>query len=276
MSPISHDFASPSEGGWLRQGLSDMKAGLAHWRFAYLLGIGEIRRRYSRSRLGQFWLTLSTAVMVCSMALVWSHLWKSPMGQLMPYIIISLILWSFVSGALTEAPDVFVAYAPIMQNQGIAFSTFVLALILKHLAIFAHNLPIILPALLIAGRVPGIEALESMIGLFFLVIFLGGLSCTVAILSLRFRDLRHIVQNVITALFFVTPILWTPEQIDEKLRPFVHLNPLYSHFALVVRPLLGLPVGATEWWVAIGSAAAAALLALVLLGWSKRHLIYWI
>lgn len=82
------------------------------------MGVGEIRRRYARSRLGQFWVTLSTAFALGALSLVWSALWRMPMADLLPFITVSMIAWTFISGMLTEAPTVFVSAAPIVHNQG--------------------------------------------------------------------------------------------------------------------------------------------------------------
>jgi hypothetical protein len=65
-------------------GFLELKSGLRYWRLSHLIGLGKIRRRYARSRLGQFWLTLSTAIMVVALGVVWSTLWKVDIRDLMP------------------------------------------------------------------------------------------------------------------------------------------------------------------------------------------------
>src|SRR5665213_1368580 len=107
-----HPRASVARSGWFLQGVKNLVNGLTHWRLSYLIGMGEIRRRYARSRLGQFWLTLSTAIMVGMLGVVWSILWKVPLEHLMPFIAISLILWTLINGVLAEAPTGFVSTGP--------------------------------------------------------------------------------------------------------------------------------------------------------------------
>ena len=53
-------------------GACDIAEGLRNWRIWHLMGTSELRRRYARSRLGQFWLTLSTAITVVTLGAVWS------------------------------------------------------------------------------------------------------------------------------------------------------------------------------------------------------------
>src|SRR4029077_11802271 len=38
---------------------ADLARGVSRWRLWLLLGLNDIRQRYQRSRVGQFWITLS-------------------------------------------------------------------------------------------------------------------------------------------------------------------------------------------------------------------------
>ena len=71
---FGHEQSGPSH---LRRecrnaGLEELVDGLHNWRVWHLLGLNELRHRYARSRFGQLWLTLSTAVMIGVLAIVWS------------------------------------------------------------------------------------------------------------------------------------------------------------------------------------------------------------
>ena len=46
-----------------RAGLTDIFDGLISWRTWWMLAWNDVRRRYRRSAVGQFWLTLSMAIM---------------------------------------------------------------------------------------------------------------------------------------------------------------------------------------------------------------------
>src|SRR5215470_7890753 len=88
-------------------GIADLVSGIDNWRLSHLMGLGEIRRRYARSRIGQFWLTISMGIMIAALGFVWSMLWKTPVADLMPFVAVSLTIWTAISGALTEAATTF-------------------------------------------------------------------------------------------------------------------------------------------------------------------------
>jgi ABC-type polysaccharide/polyol phosphate export permease len=42
----------------------DLKKGAFSWRIWYTLAISDIRMRHSRSKIGQFWITISTGIFI--------------------------------------------------------------------------------------------------------------------------------------------------------------------------------------------------------------------
>jgi ABC-type polysaccharide/polyol phosphate export permease len=225
--------------GLFMLGIADLMRGIGNWRLCHLMGLGEIRRRYARSRIGQFWLTISTAIVVAALGLVWSTLWKQPVADLMPFVAISLIVWTIITGTLSEAATVFASTGPIFLNQGMTFSTAIYSLVYRHLLIFLHNVPIIVIAILLFSVPAGGISVVALLGFGLLVLALVWTSYLVAIACVRFRDLTQVVQNGLMIAFFVTPILWKPDQIPPDKHYLLFLNPFAALLAVVREPLLG-------------------------------------
>src|ERR1700712_2484587 len=59
----------------------DLVDGLAQWRLACTLGWLDIKLRYRGSALGPLWLTLSSAVMVGSMGMIYGTLFGAVLSQ---------------------------------------------------------------------------------------------------------------------------------------------------------------------------------------------------
>jgi ABC-type polysaccharide/polyol phosphate export permease len=261
---------------WFTEGLLDLRSGLDYWRLSHLIGLGEIRRRYARSRIGQFWLTLSTAIMVVALGLVWSTLWKVQLHDLMPFIAISLILWNLITGVLGEASTIFVATGPMFLNQGMSFSTAVYGLIYKHVLIFLHNVPIIAVTMIVFIVPLGSVSLLAVPGLLCLLLSLLWLGYIIAIACVRYRDLTQAVQSSLLIAFLITPVLWTPDQLGADKRELVTLNPLADLLAVVREPFLGRAPSVSEWIGAVGFSFGGFLIALPLIGLCRRRIIYWI
>ena len=268
--------ASPSLGSMAVGGIAELLEGLRHWRLCHMMGLAEIRRRYARSRVGQFWFTISTGVLVLGLGVVWAALWRTQVSDLLPFLATSLVLWLCLSGAIGEATTVLAASGPLFLNQGMSFATAVLGLVYRHLIILAHNVPIILLTMLAFPPTLGPASLLVVPGLVCLVLSLVWLCYVVALVCVRFRDLVHLVQNGLTMAFFVTPVLWKPEQLPPDAALWMRFNPFAALIAVVREPLLGKVPTVWDWLGAVVVAVGGFALALPLIGYSRRRAIYWI
>src|SRR4051794_30344135 len=77
--------------------LADLGTGFARWRLPAALARLDIKNRYRGSVLGPFWLTLSTAVMVVALGLLYSSLFKLPLAGYLPFLAVSLIVWNMIA-----------------------------------------------------------------------------------------------------------------------------------------------------------------------------------
>jgi len=55
----------------------------------------------------------------------------------------------------------------------------------------------------------------------------------------RFRDVPPIVGSIVQMAFFVTPVIWKPEQVGPSRQGLLALNPFYALLDMVRAPLLG-------------------------------------
>ena len=115
-----------------RSGIADIFEGHAQWRLWYLIGSSEMRRRYARSKLGQLWIMLTSAIAISTIGFVWSYLWAQPVREILPYVAIGLVVWQLISGLLVEATTLLPANSRYFHNQYMPASTIVFALAFRH------------------------------------------------------------------------------------------------------------------------------------------------
>jgi len=276
MNDASKTAEQQSSRGLFMLGIDDLMSGISNWRVSHLMGLGEIRRRYARSRIGQFWLTISTAIMVAALGLVWSSLWKMHVADLLPFVAVSLTLWTVISGTLSEATTAFVSTGSMFLNQGMSFSTAIYAIVYRHLVILLHNLPIIVIAVLLFPVPTGRTCLVALPGFGLLVLAMVWTSYLAGIACVRFRDLAQVVQNVLMIAFFITPVLWKPDQIPADQNYLLFLNPFAALLAVVREPLLGELPTICDWTAAAAFSIGGFILALPVIGYCQRRIIYWI
>lgn len=271
----------PPPAGWslaraLADGWTECAAGLANWRIAHLDGTAILRRRYARSALGQFWLTLSTGASIAALGAVWTVLWKQPAQEIFPYIAVSMVLWSFVSGLVTEGASAFVNQSHALSNQGLAVSTFIYSLLYKAVLVLAHDAVIIAVVLAIFRPAIGLDAWRF-IPAFALTLVAGFcVAYLAAMLCARYRDVILLATTVMQLMFYVTPVLWRADFLPAQYAWIIQANPFTAFLSILRDPLLGQPSAPQAWWYALAASGALLLATLIAAGTVRRRLIYWI
>lgn len=278
-SPLAGRVATSDRPGILnlaRRGIADLQEGMTNWRILHLIGAGELRRRYSRSRLGQFWLTLSMGFTVAIIGVVWSALFHIPAREMVPYLTVSLIGWHFISGMVAESCTVFSTNGHLLLSQRLACSTVVYASVYRNFLILLHNLAIVPVIFLIFGVPLTWQIFLLVPGILLVALNAVWLSYVVGACCARFRDLPNAVNSLMQLAFYVTPVLWRPSLLGEEHQWLLRINPFASLLAIMRGPLMGEPFSPFDWMLSIAIAAAGLTLSLLFIGRYRKQLLFWV
>src|SRR4051812_47682455 len=100
----------------------DIADGMRLIRLSLMLGWQDIVQRYRRSLLGPLWLTLSTAVTVGALGLVYASLFRLPLERYLPYLAIGLVTWTFISSLVIEGCNSFIAVESTIKQIRMPFT----------------------------------------------------------------------------------------------------------------------------------------------------------
>jgi ABC-type polysaccharide/polyol phosphate export permease len=253
----------------------ELMGGLYNWRVWHLLGVSELRNRYTRSRFGQGWLVLSTGAMIGALASLWSLLWNTQLHELMPFIGVSIIIWNFLSQNLSDCTSVFLLHSNFYRNQRMNFSVSIYSVIYKNTLILAHNIAVIV-VLILAFDVPvNWWSFQIVPALMLTWITMAWLGYVVAMVCVRYRDIIQLITTWLMVLFFITPIMWKPDFLPPRYQFIVDWNPLAQFLELLRAPFLGGPVSAHTWGTTIAIALGGGILSLPVIGRYQRRVIFW-
>lgn len=240
-----------------------------------LLGWLEIRQRYARSRIGPFWLTISTGVMITSIGLVYGTLFGQKMGDYLPFLAVSIIFWTMFSQIVTEGTLAYISSATYIRQIATPRTVFILQAIWRNIIIFAHNLVIIVVMLAIFG-IKDYRTLPLFVpGFLLFLLNASWIAMVVALVSARFRDLPQIIAAMIQVAFYVTPIIYKPNSLT-RFKWVVELNPLTYMMNLVRDPLIGAFPTELTWMVGVGMAIVGWSFALFVTGRYTKRIPYWV
>jgi lipopolysaccharide transport system permease protein len=255
---------------------SDLQRGFAGWRVWLLLGINDVRQRYRRSLIGQFWITITMLVTIAALGIVYSYLFRMSIRDYLPSLTMGLVVWGLISALITDACTVFTVAEPYLRHVPMPKSVFVHRMIVRNLLTFAHNVTIV-PLLYVTFRLwPGWPILLAPVGLAILTANGVWIGLLVGTLCARFRDLPQIVGSALQVAFFVTPVMWKQEQLPPDAAWIVDLNPLANILRLVRDPLLGTVPHASAYVTGIAIMLAGFGVTLPLFARFRGRIVYWL
>ena len=255
--------------------LEDIHRGARNWRAWGLLAWFEIKHSYRGSVLGPFWITITMGVFVFAVGLLYSQVFGAATDEYLPWLACGFVIWTLIAGLINDGARVYVSSTSFSTEMRLPYSFFSLKLAAKHLITFLHHIVVIVAVAIIFGLPIGAEIVLVLPGIA-IILFCGVcVSVVLGLISVRFRDIPNIVASLVQVSFFLTPIIWQPAQVQDRL--FVVLwNPFYHFLELVRAPLLGSAPTALNYAVSLTCALVATGLALVLFARYRNRIPYWI
>jgi len=266
------NLALPDVGMLARRDLID---GVSRWWLWLSMAMQDIRHRYRGSVLGPFWLTISMAVMILTLGVLYSTLFKMDIRDYLPFLCLGLLVWNFISVSITDGCNSFVAAESIIRQIRMPFTVHICRAICRNVIIFAHNAVVFLLVALYFDLSLTSYSLLAVPGFVVLIINAFWISILLGMICARFRDVAQIVNSIVQVVFFMTPIIWKPEALQDRTW-IADYNPLYAMIEIVRAPLLNQPVH--NWLlVMVGLTTVAGCAGTYLFFRRFRHRIpYWI
>lgn len=259
----------------LKIGLSDIWLGFLRSSIWWRMARQDISMRYKRSIIGPFWISISLAAMVVGLGLLYSQIFRTEFREYLVFLATGLFAWNYVSLVINEACGVLVEGEGMVRAFPVSITGLSIRMMLRNLIILAHNAITILLVLLLFRAPITWEALNIIPGLVVFAIFPVILGAVLGPICLRFRDIAQLIANVLQILFFMTPIIWQPDQIGGRVA-FVMYNPIYHLIELIRAPLLNEHIQPESWIMVLVLIGLGSLAALVTLSLTRRRVFFWI
>lgn len=235
----------------------------------------DTKARYKRSLLGPFWIVLGTAIGVAGLGFLWSALLKVERATFIPSLTLGIVVWQFIAGCFTESTTVLTRHGSVIRNIKGPYLFFPFTLVARQLVTFAHNAVVILFVLILFPPPIGWAQWLVVPGLFLLLGNLLWISTLIGMLGARFRDLEPLIGAVMPMLFFLSPVIYRPENLGVKAK-IIWLNPFTYLISLVRDPLQGVAPSLWVYTVSLAMFGLGWLVTLLLLGRRYHRVPFWI
>lgn len=186
----------------------------------------EVRLRYRGTWLGFFWSLLNPLVMTAVYTLVFQFIMRVGIPNYSAFLFCALLPYNWFNESIVNGMDCVLGRASFVRDSIFPFQILPVTSISTAMMNYVFALPILI-IIVLAFQIPlswTLLALPLVMAVQFL--FTLGIIFFLATYNVFFRDLRYIVQNVLMALFFITPIMYDIQTVPSQFQFIFSYNPI--------------------------------------------------
>lgn len=174
----------------------------------------ELKVKYKDSTLGFLWSMLNPALYLVVFYLVFSLFLKNGIPLFPIWLLCGLLVWNFFSVVLSSATSTMVANAALVKKVSFPREVLPLAAVGAGMVHFCLQALVMLGALLaFRHRIDTSYLWLVPVALVYLVLLSSALAVALSAMNVYVRDLQHLLELVLLAWFWMTPIVYPYFQI---------------------------------------------------------------
>jgi len=198
--------------------------------------IGELVKRdfqnkYLASYIGLPWAFIQPAITILVIWFAFTYGLKiGEVGNGMHFelwLICGLIPWFFISETLTSTAGSLFEYSDLIAKT--SFKVSIIPIIKLFTGLFIHLLFIVALSIfaMTNGYTPNIYWIQIFYLLFAVFVLLTGLAWLISSITVYFKDMKTIINILISIMFWATPIIWPYSVLTGNLKYIALLNPFF-------------------------------------------------
>lgn len=204
-------------------------ANLFHRReLLWAMTVRHLRGQYKQSVLGYAWTLVMPLSQMVILTFVFSTILRFPTPDNVPYalfLFVGLLPWNFFSSALSSSTDSVTGAASLVTKVYFPREVLPAAAILTKVADLIFASIILVGVMIYYGHAPEWTLVWVPLLLAVQILFTIGLCLPLAALNLYFHDVRYLVGIALTMWFYLTPIIYSIDDVPERYQILFDLNP---------------------------------------------------
>jgi lipopolysaccharide transport system permease protein len=203
------------------------------WRYRellYFFAWRDVKVRYRQAVLGAAWAVMQPLFTMLLFTAIFGRMARVPSNGI-PYPIFSycaLVPWTYFSSVVSQASS------SISGNSSLVTKVYFPRLLLPGGTAVAALLDFAIASVLLVAMMFYYHVKLSWMLLLFplavvlMILITTGVSLFVAALTVRYRDVRHLLPFLIQLWMFATPIIYPASMVPARYRPVLALNPCWG------------------------------------------------
>jgi len=190
------------------------------------LVVRDIKIKYRRSILGVLWTLLNPLLMMLVLSVVFSNIFKFDVENYPLYILSGQVIFNFFSESTSSAMSSIINNAPLIKKVYIPKYLFAISRIASSVINIMASFTALILVMIFTNAELHYTLFLSFIPILILIIFSTGVGLILATIAVKFRDIIHLYGVFITALTYLTPVIYPISILPARIRFIVELNPI--------------------------------------------------
>ena len=197
----------------------------------------DIKIKYRRSVLGVLWTLLNPLLMMIILSVVFSNLFKFDVENFPLYLLSGQIVFNFYSESTSSAMSAITGNAALIKKVYVPKYLFVISRVFSSFINLMASFTALLLVMMAMRSELHWTVMLSPIPLMLLVLFSLGVGMILSAVTVKFRDIMHLYSVFLTALTYLTPVIYPMSILPNWLTPIVELNPI-TNIMLMFRDVM--------------------------------------
>lgn len=235
----------------------------------------DLKGRYKGSALGFLWTFINPLLQLGVYTLVFSVIMRNGIEDYYLFLFVALIPWIFFSTSLSGGSSCIWAQKDMVKKIYFPREVLPISFVTSQFVNMLLSLIVVFVVLIVSGR--GLNPIALLyLPVIMLVEYLMALSVAMlsSAITVYLRDVEYILGIITMAWQFLSPVMYSVEQVPEKMLPLFNLNPM-TPVIVAYRdilyygepPKLGTLIHAAVFGVAV------LIIGIVVFGKLKRHFV---
>jgi lipopolysaccharide transport system permease protein len=197
-----------------------------HKELIWTLAYRDLLARYKGSALGFVWTILNPLLLMLTYSVVFKHLSRFTVPDYPLYVLLGVLVWQALSGSISESAYAIQSAGGLVTKTPLPPEIIPVKVVVSQLLNFSLAFLVYIAfAVLMYQRVNFFILFAPVV---FLIMFLFSIfsAVIVSLVSVLFRDVQNLIGNILTILFFSTPVVYSYSTLPEKFQTLLLLHPL--------------------------------------------------
>lgn len=198
--------------------MSNLRELFQYRALVWALTTRELKGRYRGSVLGFLWTFLNPLLLMGVYALVFSVFLRQDIPHYTYFMFVGLLPWLWFSNSMGAGTSSLSGKRDLLTRVKFPPQVLPAVTILSELCNYLLALPLMLGLGLASGLVPGPVALLLPLVILLQAVFTLAVVLVTSAFNVFYRDLQHVLGNLLTLWFFLVPVVYPASAIPERFR----------------------------------------------------------